>query len=68
MSRAPRPRRRSSRPRGPAAGDGTLPLSVFVRLLKAHALLLREVRRRVPEDLTLPSSTSWPSSTGAREG
>ena len=32
----------------------TLPLSVFVRLLKAHALLLREVRRRVPEDLTLP--------------
>jgi DNA-binding MarR family transcriptional regulator len=35
-------------------GDGTLTLSVFVRLLKAHALLLREVRRRVPEDLTLP--------------
>ena len=34
--------------------DGTLPLSVFLRLLKAHALLLREVRRRVPEDLTLP--------------
>jgi DNA-binding MarR family transcriptional regulator len=34
--------------------DGALPLSVFVRLLKAHALLLREVRRRVPEDLTLP--------------
>jgi DNA-binding MarR family transcriptional regulator len=25
-----------------------------VRLLKAHGLLLREVRRRVPEDLTLP--------------
>jgi len=68
MSRAPRPRRgsapargapdRRSGPeaggRGPEAPDGTLPLSVFVRLLKAHALLLREVRRRVPEDLTLP--------------
>src|SRR5262245_63684723 len=33
---------------------GPLALSVWVRLLKAHALLLREVRRRVPEDLTLP--------------
>jgi DNA-binding MarR family transcriptional regulator len=31
-----------------------LALSVWVRLLKAHALLMREVRRRVPEDLTLP--------------
>jgi DNA-binding MarR family transcriptional regulator len=29
-------------------------LSVWLRLLKAHGLLLREVRRRVPEDLTLP--------------
>ncbi|MBI3932947.1 MAG: MarR family transcriptional regulator [Acidobacteria bacterium] len=34
--------------------DGHLPLSVWVRLLKAHGLLLREVRRRVPESLTLP--------------
>jgi DNA-binding MarR family transcriptional regulator len=31
-----------------------LALSVWVRLLKAHALMMREVRRRVPEDLTLP--------------
>jgi DNA-binding MarR family transcriptional regulator len=27
---------------------------MVLRLLKAHALLLREVRRRVPEGLTLP--------------
>ena len=31
-----------------------LAVSVWVRLLKAHALMLREVRRRVPETLTLP--------------
>lgn len=54
MSRAPRPRRGSARADGPEAADPTLPLSVFLRLLKAHGLLLREVRRRVPEDLTLP--------------
>jgi DNA-binding MarR family transcriptional regulator len=41
---------RDSLPRG----DGHLALSVWVRLLKAHGLLLREVRRRVPERLTLP--------------
>jgi DNA-binding MarR family transcriptional regulator len=35
-------------------GDAQLALSVWVRLLKAHGLLLREVRRRVPETLTLP--------------
>lgn len=34
--------------------DEKLGLSVWVRLLKAHALILREVRRRVPADLTLP--------------
>ena len=34
--------------------DSRLALSVWVRLLKAHGLLLREVRRRVPEALTLP--------------
>ena len=28
-------------------------LAVWVRLLKAHGLILRELRRRVPEDLTL---------------
>jgi DNA-binding MarR family transcriptional regulator len=35
-------------------GDGQLALSVWVRLLKAHGLMLREVRRRVPVSLTLP--------------
>jgi DNA-binding MarR family transcriptional regulator len=34
--------------------DSRLALSVWVRLLKAHGLLLREVRRRVPASLTLP--------------
>jgi len=34
--------------------DSRLALSVWVRLLKAHGLLLREVRRRVPDALTLP--------------
>jgi DNA-binding MarR family transcriptional regulator len=37
-----------------ANGHDQLALSVWLRLLKAHALLLREVRRRVPETLTLP--------------
>lgn len=35
-------------------GDAQLALSVWVRLLKAYGLMLREVRRRVPEALTLP--------------
>ena len=46
--RAARPRRRS------AEADGALALSVWVRLLKAHGLALRQVRRLVPEGLTLP--------------
>jgi DNA-binding MarR family transcriptional regulator len=37
-----------------AAADDALAVSVWVRLLKAHGLLLRQVRRRVPEGLTLP--------------
>ncbi len=36
------------------ASEDQLAVSVWVRLLKAHGLLLREVRRRVPPDLTLP--------------
>lgn len=40
--------------RAAAAADGGLALSVWVRLLKAHGLALRQVRRRVPEGLTLP--------------
>jgi DNA-binding MarR family transcriptional regulator len=35
-------------------GDAQLAVSVWIRLLKAHGLMLREVRRRVPETLTLP--------------
>ncbi len=46
--RAPRASRRA------APVDPSLALSVWVRLLKAHGLLLREVRRLVPADLTLP--------------
>jgi DNA-binding MarR family transcriptional regulator len=37
-----------------ATEDPALALAVWVRLLKAHGLILRELRRRVPEDLTLP--------------
>lgn len=36
------------------AKDGQLAVSVWVRLLKAHGLLLRELRRRVPPSPTLP--------------
>jgi len=39
---------------GARDADGQLALSVWVRLLKAHGLMLREVRRRVPLSLTLP--------------
>jgi DNA-binding MarR family transcriptional regulator len=42
----------AARPRGES--EAPLALSVWVRLLKAHGLLLRELRRRVPERLTLP--------------
>jgi DNA-binding MarR family transcriptional regulator len=34
--------------------NGQLAVSVWVRLLKTHGLVLRELRRRVPDDLTLP--------------
>ena len=34
--------------------DESLAVGAWVRLLKAHGLILRELRRRVPEDLTLP--------------
>jgi DNA-binding MarR family transcriptional regulator len=39
---------------GQVDGGGQLAVSVWVRLLKAHGLLLRELRRRVPAQLTLP--------------
>jgi DNA-binding MarR family transcriptional regulator len=38
----------------PLPGDSALALAVWVRLLKAHGLILRELRQRVPEGLTLP--------------
>ena len=46
--RATVPRRRMS------VNDYGLALAVWVRLLKAHGLMVRELRRRMPEDLTLP--------------
>jgi DNA-binding MarR family transcriptional regulator len=36
------------------ADDGQLAVSVWVRLLKAHGLVLRELRRRIPKGLTVP--------------
>jgi DNA-binding MarR family transcriptional regulator len=38
----------------PADAPGQRALSVWVRLLRVHGLMLRELRRRVPEHLTLP--------------
>jgi DNA-binding MarR family transcriptional regulator len=50
---APAARRRADPP--PRRGEsGHLAVSVWVRLLKAHGLVLRELRRRAPERLTLP--------------
>lgn len=37
-----------------ARGPGPVALSAWVRLLKAHGLILREVRRAMPRALTLP--------------
>jgi DNA-binding MarR family transcriptional regulator len=34
--------------------DGQVALSVWLRLLKAHGLVMRELRRKVPAHLTLP--------------
>lgn len=45
---------RSAPLRDAEAAEVPTGLSTWVRLLKAHALLLREVRRFVPEQLTLP--------------
>jgi DNA-binding MarR family transcriptional regulator len=57
MRRASQPRRESRRPAGglpPAAEEPSLALSIWVRLLRAHGLILRAVRKRLPADLTLP--------------
>jgi DNA-binding MarR family transcriptional regulator len=37
-----------------AHANGHLALSAWVRMLKAHGLIVRELRRRTPEPLTLP--------------
>jgi DNA-binding MarR family transcriptional regulator len=37
-----------------ATEDWQLAVSVWIRLLKVHGLMLRELRRRAPEQLTLP--------------
>ena len=36
------------------SGNGHLAVSVWIRLLKAHALVMRELRKHLPEHLTLP--------------
>ena len=60
MKRANRPRRDSrrdapTRALEPRRGeDASLALSVWVRLLRAHGLILRRLRSELPPDLTLP--------------
>ena len=64
MRRAQRPRRESRRPLHPARAaardapapveESSLALSAWIQLLRAYGLVLREVRRRLPPDLTLP--------------
>jgi DNA-binding MarR family transcriptional regulator len=53
MRRASRPPRTSARVE-PRRDDSSLALSVWLRLLKAHGLILRAARSRLPTDLTLP--------------
>jgi len=38
----------------PTAAHSQMALAVWVRLLRVHGLMLRDVRRHMPEDLTLP--------------
>lgn len=45
---------RAALPRRASVDEGALALAVWVRLLKAQGLILRELRPRVPEGLTLP--------------
>lgn len=60
MKRANRPRRASGRAEPKHASgpghpkDAPLALSVWVRLLRAHGLILRRLRAELPPDLTLP--------------
>jgi len=60
VKRAARPRRESRPLPSPPPGDdasladASLALSVWVRLLRAHGLILRALRPRLPAELTLP--------------
>jgi DNA-binding MarR family transcriptional regulator len=64
VRRAQRPRRESRRPSDlarlaaanpqPPVEEASLALSAWIQLLRAHGLVLREIRRRLPSDLTLP--------------
>ena len=58
MKRATRPRRESRREgqklTAASTDDASLALSVWVRLLRAHGLILRRLRSELPPDLTLP--------------
>jgi len=48
-------RRRNGGPPSPAGdADSAAAVSAWLRLLKAHGLVLRQLRRRVPDRLTLP--------------
>lgn len=63
-------RRRRGLPGGAPAPDAAL--STWVRLLKAHGLLLRELRRRMPRELTLPQfdvlAQAWRAPEGMTAG
>jgi len=48
--------------------DGHLALSTWVRLLKAHSLMLRELRRQMPHDLTVPQFDVLAQLSREREG
>jgi len=62
--RSPVPRR-SRGARGDAFG---LAVSTWVRLLKVHGLVLREVRRRIPAPLTVPQFDVMAQLARRREG
>ena len=60
--------------RAPGAGRGVSPrreqltVSVWLRMLKAHGLLIRETRRRVPTGMTLPQFDVLAQLARRREG
>jgi DNA-binding MarR family transcriptional regulator len=54
LSTVAEPRHSPARPLTRAQRPEQTALSAWVRLLRVHGLMLRELRRRVPEELTLP--------------